>query len=87
MAGVLIYRAYRLDAVALKCKEVRAIVVDALVEEAEVVEADAELDDEKVAVFFWLDLVELGAVGVCAVCKVARDRGCSRRCSGDRRGN
>ena len=87
MARVLIHGAHGLDTVALKCKEVRAIVVDALVEEAEVVEADAELNDEEVAVFFWLDLVELGAISVGAVGKVTWDWGCSRRCSGDSRGD
>lgn len=66
MARVQVNRSNWRNAIGLLSEEVRAFCVEPLVQEEEVVEGDAKLEDDLVAVVTWLDGVVLRAVLVCA---------------------
>lgn len=66
MARVQVNRSDWGNAIGLLSEEVRAFCVEPLVQEEEVAERDAKLEDDLVAVVTWLDGIVLRAVRVCA---------------------
>lgn len=67
MTGVVLDGTDRFNTIAFLCKEVRAVLIDALVEEEEVSKGNAVLDDDFVAVIASFNSVILGIILCLAV--------------------